>query len=315
MASADIRVWLPGPDSAALMGGLPDGMAADVWTGGEQLPDSAGEVEVVVLPFGVPSSRMPVLAKLPRLRVIQLMSAGAERAIPYVPAGVILCNARGAHDPAVAEWIMAVILAEVRQLPRFIAAQQAGKWGFAASRPLAGQHVLIVGYGSIGAAVEKLLVPFGVTVTRVARRARPEGPGVPGVSGPEDLPDLLPRADIVILLVPVTPATTGLADARFLGRMHDDALLVNAARGSIVDTAALLAELRSGRLRAALDVTDPEPLPAGHPLWSAPGLLLTPHVAGASTQAVQRAMAIVRDQLARYAAGEPLLNVVGDQGY
>jgi phosphoglycerate dehydrogenase-like enzyme len=309
MASTDIRVWLPGPDSAALMGGLPAGMTADVWTGGEQLPDSADEVEVVVLPFGVPPSRMPVLAKLPRLRLIQLMSAGAERAIPYVPAGVMLCNARGAHDPAVAEWIMAVILAEVRRLPRFMAAQQAGKWQFATSRPLAGQHVLIVGYGSIGAAAEKLLTPFGVTVARVARRARP------GVSALDDLSALLSEADIVILLVPVTPATTGLVDARFLGQMHDDALLVNAARGAIVDTGALLAELRSGRLRAALDVTEPEPLPAGHPLWSAPGLLLTPHVAGATTDATRRAMAVVRDQLARYAAGEPLRNVVGDHGY
>ena len=309
MASSAIRVWLPRPDSVALMGGLPDGMTADVWTGGEQLPGSADEVEVVVLPFGVPSSRMPVLAKLPRLRLIQLLSAGAERAIPFVPPGVTLCNARRAHDPAVAEWIMAVILAEARQLPRFMAAQQAGTWDFAVSRPLAGQTVLIVGYGSIGAAVEKLLAPFGVTMARVARHARP------GVSSLDDLPALLPRADIVILLVPVTPATTRLADAGFLGQLRDGALLVNAARGSVVDTGALLAELRSGRLRAALDVTDPEPLPAGHPLWSAPGLLLTPHVAGATTDATQRAMAVVRDQLARYAAAGPLLNVVGEQGY
>ena len=296
------------------MGGLPDGLAADVWTGEEQLPDSADAVEVVVLPFGVPSARMPVLAKLPRLRLIQLMSAGAERAIPYVPAGVTLCNARSAHDPAVAEWIMAVILAEVRQLPRFMAAQQAGTWDFTPSRPLAGQTVLIVGYGSIGAAVEKMLTPFGVRVARIARRARPGVPG-PGVSSMDELPAVLPEADIVILLVPVTPATTGLVDARFLSQMHDDALLVNAARGSVVDTGALLAELQSGRLRAALDVTDPEPLPAGHPLWSAPGLLLTPHVAGATRQAGPRAMAVVRDQLARYAAGEPLLNIVGEQGY
>ena len=293
----------------ALMGGLPDGMAADVWTGGEQRPDSADEVEVVVLPFGVPPSRMTVLGKLPRLRLIQLMSAGAERAIPFVPPGVTLCNARGAHDPAVAEWIMAVVLAEVRQLPRFLAAQQAGRWDFAASRPLAGQTVLIVGYGSIGEAVERMLTPFQVTMARIARRARP------GVSSMDDLSAVLPTADIVILLVPVTPATTGLVDTGFLSQMHDGALLVNGARGSIVDTEALLAELRSGRLRAALDVTDPEPLPAGHPLWSAPGLLLTPHVAGATTDAESRAMAIVRDQLARYAAGEPLLNVVREQGY
>jgi phosphoglycerate dehydrogenase-like enzyme len=304
-----IKIWLPEPGWVEAMGGLPEGMAADVWTGGEQLPDSADQVEFVVLPFGVPESRLPVLAKLPRLQVIQLMSAGAERMLPYVPAGVTLCNARGAHDPAVAEWIVAVVLAELRHLPEFVTAQQAGTWHAVPSEPLAGQTVLIVGYGSIGAATEHLLAPFGVRVERVARHARP------GVSSLDDLPALLPGADIVILLVPVTPATTRLADARFLGLMHDHALLVNAARGSIVDTAALLAELNSGRLRAALDVTDPEPLPAGHPLWSAPNLLLTPHVAGASTDAIPRVRAIVAAQLARYAAGEPLANVVGGQGY
>jgi phosphoglycerate dehydrogenase-like enzyme len=302
-------VWLPEPDSVAVMGGLPDGMIADVWTGGEQLPESAGEVEVVVLPFGVPPSRMPVLAKLPALRLIQLMSAGAERVIPFVPDGVTLCNARGAHDSAVAEWIMAVILAQVRQLPRFVAAQQAGTWDFARSEQLTGQTVLIVGYGSIGEAVERLLAPFEVRVERIARHARS------GVSSPDDLPAALARAGIVVLLVPVTPATTGLVDARFLSQMRDHALLVNAARGAIVDTDALLAELRSGRLRAALDVTDPEPLPDGHPLWSAPGLLLTPHVAGATTQAFPLVMALVKDQLARYAAGQPLGNIVGPDGY
>jgi phosphoglycerate dehydrogenase-like enzyme len=308
MAST-IRVWLPAKDSADVMGGLPGGLAADVWTGGEQLPDSADEVEVVVLPFGVPDSRMPVLAKLPRLRLIQLMSAGVDHVLRFVPPGVTLCNARGAHDPAVAEWIIAVILAQLRQLPRFVAAQHAGAWDPAGGELLAGQTVLIVGYGSIGQAAERLLAPFGVTVKRIARNARP------GVSSLADLPAHLPTADIVILLVPVTPETTGLVGARFLGQMHDGALLVNAARGSIVDTGALLAELQSGRLRAALDVTAPEPLPAGHPLWTAPGLLLTPHVAGAETTGMRRVMVVVRDQLARYAAGEPLLNVVGPQGY
>jgi phosphoglycerate dehydrogenase-like enzyme len=302
-------VWLPWPGWAERMGGLPDGLTADVWSGGEELPDSADEVEVVVMPFGVPESRLPVLAKLPRLRLIQLMSAGAERMIPHVPAGVTLCNARGAHDPAVAEWIMAAILAQVRLLPKFLTEQQAETWATAQSGSLAGQTVLIVGYGSIGEAVERLLVPFGVIIERVARNARP------GVSGRDDLPALLPRADIVILLVPATPATVGLADARFLGQMKEGALLVNAARGAIVDTGALLAELTRGRLRAALDVTEPEPLPAGHPLWSAPGVLLTPHVAGLTPNAVLRVVAIVRDQLARYASGEPLHNVVGVRGY
>jgi phosphoglycerate dehydrogenase-like enzyme len=309
MKIATITVWLPDPGWVEAMGGLPEPMTADVWTGGEELPDSADEVEIVVIPFGVPGSRLAVLGKLPKLRLVQLMSAGAERVIPHIPAGVTLCNARGAHDPAVAEWIMAVILAQLRSLPDYVEAQHTGTWAPAPSEPLAGQTALIVGYGSIGEAVERLLVPFGVRVERVARHPRP------GVSGSGDLPALLPRADIVILLVPVTPGTVGLADARFLGAMHDQALLVNAARGAIVDTGALLAELSSGRLRAALDVTDPEPLPPGHPLWSAPGLLLTPHVAGLSTQTIPRARAIVWDQLARYAAGRPLRNVVGERGY
>jgi phosphoglycerate dehydrogenase-like enzyme len=305
-----IRVWLPEAGSAALLSGLPDGITADVWDGSERLPDSADEVEVVVLPpFGVPAEGMAALAKLPRLRLIQLMSAGAEKAIPFVPSGVTLASARGAPSPSVAEWVVAAVLAQARQLPRFMAAQRAGHWDPVSSESLAGQAALIVGYGSIGAAVEALLVPFGVTVERVDQRPRK------GVSGLDSLPAALARADIVIVLVPMTPATRGMVDARFLSRMRDHALLVNPARGPIVDTGALLAELRSGRLRAALDVTDPEPLPDGHPLWSAPGLLLTPHVAGATAQSGQRVVALVQDQLARYAAGKPLLNVVGEQGY
>ena len=307
--AATITVWLPEPGFAEAMGGLPDGMTADVWSGGEELPASADEVEVVVLPPALQGPGLAVLGKLPRLRLIQLTSAGAEHVIPHVPAGVTLCNARGAHDPDVAEWIIAAILAQVRLLPQFLKAQQAAAWAPAWSGTLAGQTVLIVGYGSIGEAAERVLEPFGVTVQRIARTARP------GVSSVEDLPALLPRADIVILLLPVTPATVGLVDARFLGQMKDGSLLVNAARGAIVDTAALLAELTSNRIRAALDVTDPEPLPSGHPLWSAPGLLLTPHVAGLAPQGIPRARVIVRDQLSRYASGEPLLNVVGARGY
>jgi phosphoglycerate dehydrogenase-like enzyme len=222
---------------------------------------------------------------------------------------VTLCNARGAHDPAVAEWIIGVIIAHLRTLPKFAEAQRLGKWESVAGESLAGKTVLIVGYGSIGAALEARLGGFGVTVERIARERRA------GVGGLPDLPSALPRADIVVLLVPVTPATAGLVDAAFLARMRDHALLVNAARGAIVDSAALLAELDSGRLRAALDVTDPEPLPSGDPLWSAPGLLLTPHIAGAVLEARPRAYAIVREQLARFAAGQPLRNVIGAQGY
>jgi phosphoglycerate dehydrogenase-like enzyme len=291
------------------MGGLPAGMVADVWTGGTDLPASADSVEVVIPPFPVSRPHLPLLGELPKLRLIQLLSAGAEKVIPYVPPGVTLCTARGAHDDVVAEWVLSVVLAQVHDLPRFVRSQQEGRWDFTLTDELAGKTVLILGYGSIGAAVAQRLAGFDVRALPVARTARP------GVHGIGSLPDLLPQANIVVLLVPVTPSTERMVDAAFLARLPDGALVVNAARGAIVDTDALLAELTSGRLHAALDVTDPEPLTAGHPLWSAPGLLLTPHVAGAGGKPMARSLAVAKAQLARYQAGEPLLNVVGEDGY
>jgi len=302
-------VWLPDPSAARTMGGLPEGMAADVWTGGTGLPPSADSVEIVIPPFPVSRPDLSRLSELPKLRLIQLLSAGAEKVIPYVPPGVTLCTARGAHDDVVAEWVLSVVLAQLHDLPRFVRAQQEGRWDFTLTDELAGKTVLILGYGSIGAAVARRLAGFDVSVLPVARSARE------GVHGAASLPDLLPQSDVVVLLVPVTPSTERMVDAAFLARLPDGALVVNAARGAIVDTDALLAELTSGRLRAALDVTDPEPLIAGHPLWSAPGLLLTPHVAGAGGKPMARALAIAKAQLIRYAAGEPLLNVVGEDGY
>jgi len=300
-------VWLPDPPEA--FGGLPDGLAADVWTGGEPLPATKDEVEFIVLPMRVAPDTLTRVTRLPNLKVVQLTSAGAERVIPYIPASITLANARGAHDAATAEWTVGVIVAHLRNFPRFVTAQREGRWDFAVSESVAGKRVLIVGYGSIGAAVERRLAGWEVTVERLARTARA------GVRGMNELPEALPRADVVVLLVPVTDQTRHLVDADFLARMKDGALLVNAARGAIVDTDALVKELSTGRIKAALDVTDPEPLPKGHPLWTAPGLLLTPHVGGAVTQATERAYAIVHAQLARYAAGQPLQNVIGARGY
>jgi phosphoglycerate dehydrogenase-like enzyme len=167
-----------------------------------------------------------------------------------------------------------------------------------------GARVLIVGAGDIGVTIGRMLAGFDVELTYVARTARE------GVRPTSDLPQLLPHADVVILIVPVTPETTGMVDAEFLAAMPDGALLVNAARGVVVDTGALLAELTAGRLRAALDVTDPEPLPPGHPLWSAPGVLITPHVGGEVPRTPARAAAVAVAQISRVLAGEPLANVV-----
>jgi phosphoglycerate dehydrogenase-like enzyme len=302
------RVWLP--DSAEAFGGLPAGLEADVWKGGEELPPSADEVEFVVFPLGANNPEITrKIVELPRLQTIQILSAGADYILPFIPAGVTLCNARGAHTPATAEWTAGVIIASIRNFPRFAAGQQAGHWDPAVSDLVAGKRVLIVGYGSIGEAVERRLAGWEVVIDRVARHARD------GVHPIGELPRLLPDADVVVILVPSTEETRRLVDAEFLKTMKDGALLVNAARGAIVDTDALLAELASGRLRAALDVTDPEPLPDGHPLWSAPGLLLTPHVGGAVRGSRERAYRVVADQLARLASGRPLLNVIGPEGY
>jgi phosphoglycerate dehydrogenase-like enzyme len=246
------------------------------------------------------------LDALPRLRLVQLLSAGAETFIGGLPDGVVLCNARGAHTPATAEWAVTATLAAQRGIPFFVREQDAGRWSFTTHRSLFGARVLVVGAGDIGRTIGAMLAGFDVELTYVARSARE------GVRSTAELPDLLPHADVVILIVPVTPETRGMVDAGFLAAMPDGALLVNAARGVVVDTDALLAELTAGRLRAALDVTDPEPLPPGHPLWTAPGLLLTPHVGGEVPQTGERATAAAVDQVRRVLAGEPLVNVVED---
>lgn len=306
-----LTAWVPHEQGRALLEPLPAGVVVDVWDGGGARPDSAADVELVVLPFLASGPVLDTLGGLPALRVVQLLTAGAEAVVSRLPPGVTLCTARGAHDAATAEWVVAATLAVRRGLPDFVRAQDAGEWRSGFTDAFAGSRVLVVGYGSIGRALDRRLAGFEVEVVPVARRARPDE----GVHGVEDLPALLPGADVVVVLVPVTPATRGLVDAAFLARMKDGGLLVNAARGPVVDTAALLAELRSGRLRAALDVTDPEPLPAGHPLWSAPGVLVTPHVGGSTPLAFPRAYAVVAEQLRRLAAGAPLLNVVGADGY
>jgi phosphoglycerate dehydrogenase-like enzyme len=212
------------------------------------------------------------------------------------------------HESSTAELALALVLASLRGIPDFVRAQDAGEWRSGFRPALADRIVLIVGHGSIGAAIEDRLTPFECEVVRVARTARdtPRGP----VHALSELPRLLPDADVVILVTPLTDATRGLAGAEFLARLKDGALLVNVGRGPVVDTKALLAELESGRISAALDVTDPEPLPAGHPLWHAPGVLISPHVGGPTSAFLPRAKRLLRAQLRRYATGEPLENIV-----
>jgi len=264
--------------------------------------DLAAEV-LVALNDSV-SEQLELAHQLPSLRLVQTLNAGTEQWEGRLPPGVALSNCRGAHGGSTAEWAVAALLAVYRQLISFAEQQAAGQWDGRVTETLMGKRVLVLGAGDLGEALQVRLHAFGAHVTLVGRTARD------GVQAMAQVPELLGVHDAVVLVLPLTADTRNLVDAEFLARMADSAVLVNAARGAIVETAALLAELGTGRLRAALDVTEPEPLPAGHPLWSAPGVFITPHVGGFTEGRQERAWAVARAQLAAVGRGEAPANLV-----
>jgi len=304
-----VRVWIPHEAGREYM---PEGVQVGVFAGASsELPGDPALVDLWVAPFLSSGNVVALAQRMSRLRVIQLLSAGADAWVGRIPEGVTLCDARGVHDSSTSEWVVTAILASLRRFDHFARAQADHRWSYAEVAPtdeLSGKRVLIVGSGSIGSALAARLAPFEVSLTHVARTARD------GVHGVDELPRLLPEADIVVVLVPLTDQTRGLVDAGFLAAMRDGALLVNGARGPVADTAALTKELGAGRITAALDVTDPEPLPADHPLWNMPGLLLTPHVAGSVRGLLPRAYRLAGAQVRRFLAGEELINKVRE-GY
>ncbi|MEZ0579004.1 2-hydroxyacid dehydrogenase [Nocardioides sp. MH1] len=298
-------VWLP--FDPELLGDPPPTLRYEVVDPTRDVPDSVGEVAVYVPPYRVGPEVAGVMSRMASLEVVQTLTAGIDNIRAHVPSGVTLCSGRGIHDASTAELALTLVLSSLRGVPAFVRAQDRREWAPAVRPALADRRVLIVGYGAVGAAVEARLSPFEVDVVRVARSARE------GVHPIDALPRLLPDADVVVLVVPLTEETRGLVDAGFIALMKEGALLVNVARGPVVVTADLVAALEGGRIHAALDVVDPEPLPADSPLWGAPNLLVSPHVGGASSAMWPRAHRLVRDQLHRFADGEPLANVtVGD---
>jgi phosphoglycerate dehydrogenase-like enzyme len=316
-----LKVGVPDAVDRDLHRLLPDGISLELIP---LRPAATVEVEFWIAPPWTHQAEQQ-LPFLRGLRVVQATVAGVDGLLKLMPPDVVLCDARGVHNISTAEWTVAAILASLKYFPLCGDLQRAGIWSrrkeaqdhyYALHPPvkqpypnvlceeLHGQRVLIVGYGAIGRAIEDRLRPFGVDFVRVARTARD------GIYGIGSLPDLLPTADIVVLIVPFTSETTSLIGAKELALMKQGALLVNAARGPVVNTDALLAALHSGRISAAIDVTDPEPLPNGHPLWSAPNLLITPHIASSTPMFMVRAMQFAASQIARYLRGEPLENVV-----
>lgn len=265
---------------------------------GQPLTEQARDAEVLVVGGSAVNDEVALMRQLPRLRLVQTLNAGTEQWEGRLPDGVALSNCRGAHGASTAEWAVAALLAVYRQLVPFAEQQARGMWDGRVTETLMGKRVLVVGAGDLGAELKVRLEALAATATLVGRTARA------GVHAMDEVPELLAVHDAVVLVVPMTDATRNLVDADFLAHMPDSAVLVNAARGGVVDTDALVAELQAGRLRAALDVTEPEPLPADHPLWSAPGLLLTPHVGGYTEGREDRAWAVATEQLRVYARGE-----------
>lgn len=299
------RVLVPWPQVAERC--ADSGLQIEVYDGKQPPPDDLSDVVGYVLPYDSGSAAYELLRQpMPALQMVQALSAGVEKLLPLISPDVQLCSGRGLHDASVAEHTLGLILAAQRELPRWIHQQPTGSWSRAHTRSLAGSRVAIVGYGSIGEAIERRLVACEASVVRVARSARPAR----DVHAVDELADLLPSVDLLVLILPETSATIGIIGAAELAALPDDALVVNVGRGRTLDTDALLAEASTGRLRAALDVTEPEPLPADHPLWRTAGVVITPHVAGGSTTFYPRAEDLVVDQLRRFAAGRPLRNVV-----
>ncbi|GAA1001986.1 NAD(P)-dependent oxidoreductase [Subtercola frigoramans] len=310
----DPLIWVPFPVDGI---GLPPGILerADVQrvdldapVGVTPLaPEGIERVRFFAAPYGFNFALFDLVQQMTSLEVLQVQFAGVERLRGLVPGSVTLCSGRGIHDTSVSELALSLTLAALRDLPTYVREQDREvsdrKW----HASLAGSRVVVVGSGSIGFAIKKRIEVFEAETVMVGRAARP------GVHAASELPTLLPRADVVILALPLTPDSATLFDEKTIGLMKPGALLVNVARGEIVDTDALVAACSAGRIIAALDVTSPEPLPAGHALWKTPGILLTPHIGGTSHASTPRAQKLVADQITRFVQGEPLLNVVAGE--
>jgi phosphoglycerate dehydrogenase-like enzyme len=266
--------------------------------------ENLDEITFFAPPYmGGRDSLLPIL-RMPKLRIVQLPNAGYDDALEFMRPGLTLCNARGVHDASTAELAVGLAIASLRGFPNFLRNQFRGEWASEHRKSLTDSRIGIVGFGSIGQTIKQNLSGFAVETIGFSRS------GSNGSRKMDELDHELPKLDVVILVLPLNSESRGLFDARRLALMKDGALLVNVARGPIVDTDALVAELNSGRILAALDVTDPEPLPEGHPLWSAKGVLISPHVGGDTTACEPRLRRLVEEQLQRLKDGETVRNIV-----
>jgi phosphoglycerate dehydrogenase-like enzyme len=242
--------------------------------------------------------------KMPNLKVLQMPNAGYDDAMEFVREGMTLCNGRSIHDDSTAELAVGLTIASLRGFPDFVRNQDKSSWVHVKNKSINDRRIGIIGFGSIGSTIAKMLSGFSVEIVPFTQSGRDNTTAI------TDLDKHLPTLDVVILILPLTAESKHLFNAKRLSLMKDGALLVNVARGPIVDTDALVKELNSGRITAAVDVTDPEPLPSDHPLWRAKGVLISPHVGGNTTAFEKRARKLIESQLNLLAEGKPLNNVI-----
>ncbi|MET4783221.1 NAD(P)-dependent oxidoreductase [Glaciihabitans sp. UYNi722] len=302
-----ITVALPDATTLKRLSPAPEGVDFVVWTTDE--PPLEAPIDLLLLPYSVSSDALPKLADS-TVSVVQSQALGFNGVADALPPGIAYCNAVGVHEGPTAELAVALILSAQRGLDVMARTQPSGRWQRDWYPGLVGCSVLIIGVGGVGGAIARRLAPFEASITRAARTARTDEAG--DIHSMDDLPELLAAADIVVIGVPLTAETTHLVDAEFLDLMRPGALLVNVSRGPIVDTEALTDRVRTGAVRAALDVVDPEPLPADHPLWTLPGSTLTPHIGGNVSSMPTRIDPIVREQISRLRNGLSPLNIVVD---
>lgn len=301
----DLVVAVPTERLAADLQPLPPGVEVVVWTMDDASPHP--HLDIVVPPYMSAGRGLPHLANV-STRLVQGQSIGYEGVERMLPSGTVFANATTVHEASTAELAVALTLAAQRQLPSFTRAQDERRWAPVFAESLADRRVLLLGYGGVGKAIAARLAPFEVDLVAVASRARVED-GI-DVHTVDELPNLLGEVDILIASLPGGEATRHIVDDAVLSALPDGALVVNVGRGPLIDTDALVAHVERGRIRAALDVVDPEPLPADHPLWGLDGVLIAPHVGGASTAMQPRIARLVRRQIDRMLAGLEPENIV-----
>lgn len=302
-------ITVPSEDLLESLRPLPDGIRAGVWDlAGEPQGLDYGEIDAVVLPYAAGSNWRQALARVPGLKMIQAQTTGYDGLPELVAPSVAIASAAGVHAAGTAELALTLMLASLRGVDDAVRNAESGTWSSRRYPGLADRRVLMVGVGGIGAAIARRLEPFEVELTRVGTKARTDEYGT--VHGTDELRELARTAEVLVVITPLTDQTRHLIGREVLAALPDGSVVVNVARGPVVDTEALTAEVLSGRLHAALDVVDPEPLPADHPLWKAPNAIITPHVGGNTEAFVPRIQKLLREQVGRLARGEEPENLV-----